>query len=314
MRKSIILLVVAVLASAFSVSAQGRRGLRLNEVMVVNDSNLVDDYGARSAWIELYNSTFAPLEISSVYLTTDRNNPKMYPVPLGDVNTEIPSRQHVVFFADGKPSRGTFHTNLQLVPGQENWIGIYDADGLTLIDQITIPANLPANASFARKVDGEGEGADAWEVRDGLTPDSYITPSSNNIIKAENPKIIRFSEEDKNGFGLTIMAMCIVFTALLVLCICFYFISKFAEKRSKQRKLAAHGIEMRQVPRAERPASGDSGEEIAAIVMALHEHLNAHDQESTVLTINKVRRAYSPWSSKIYNLREVPQRPMPRRR
>ena len=52
----------------------------------------------------------------------------------------------------------------------------------------------------------------------------------------------------------------------------------------------------------------DSGEAIAAIVMALHEHLDAHDRESTVLTINKVRRAYSPWNSKIYSLRELPRR------
>ena len=52
----------------------------------------------------------------------------------------------------------------------------------------------------------------------------------------------------------------------------------------------------------------DSGEEIAAIVMAIHEHFNAHDTESTILTINKVKRAYSPWSSKIYNLRTLPDR------
>lgn len=307
MRKSAFLLIVALLCTAMSVSAQGRRGLRINEVMVVNDSSLVDEYGARSAWIELFNSTYAPLEISSVYLTTDPRNKKMYPVPLGDVNTEIPARQHVVFFADGRPSRGTFHTNLSLTPGKDNWIGIYDADGLSLIDEITIPASLPAGASFARKVDGEGSSSADWEVRDGLSPDSYITPSSNNIIKAENPKIIRFSEKDKRGFGLTILAMCIVFTALLVLCICFYIISKIAEKRSKRRKMESQGLNARVVPRSDRP-SGDSGEEIAAIAMALHDHLNAHDNESTILTINKVRRAYSPWSSKIYNLRETPQR------
>lgn len=307
MKKSIILLLIAVMVGAMAASAQGRRGLRINEVMVVNDSNLVDDYGERSGWIELFNSTFAPLEISSVYLTTDSLQKKMYPVPLGDVDTEIPRRQHVVFFADGKPSRGTFHTNLTLVPGQDNWIGIYDADGLTLIDQVVIPASLPAGASYARKIDGEGTGADAWEVRTGLTPDDYITPAGNNVIKDENPKIIRFSEKDKNGFGLTIMAMCIVFTSLLVLCICFYIISKIAEKRSKRRKLASQGLKLSDVPRANRPAD-DSGEEIAAIVMALHDHLNAHDNESTILTINKVRRAYSPWSSKIYGLREIPQR------
>ncbi|MDE5785198.1 MAG: lamin tail domain-containing protein, partial [Duncaniella sp.] len=55
-------------------------------------------------------------------------------------------------------------------------------------------------------------------------------------------------------------------------------------------------------------AEGDSGEAIAAIVMALHEHLDAHDSENTVLTIKKLRRAYSPWNSKIYGLREIPNR------
>ena len=40
--------------------------------------------------------------------------------------------------------------------------------------------------------------------------------------------------------------------------------------------------------------------------MALHEHLDAHDRENTVLTINKVKRAYSPWNSKIYNMRHLP--------
>ena len=47
-----------------------------------------------------------------------------------------------------------------------------------------------------------------------------------------------------------------------------------------------------------------SGEEIAAISMALHLHFSAlHDLESGVLTIKKVSRAYSPWSSKIYSVR-----------
>ncbi|MDE6418620.1 MAG: OadG family protein, partial [Duncaniella sp.] len=40
----------------------------------------------------------------------------------------------------------------------------------------------------------------------------------------------------------------------------------------------------------------DSGEVIAAISMALRAHLEANDKETTVLTINKVRRTYSPSS------------------
>ncbi len=106
---------------------------------------------------------------------------------------------------------------------------------------------------------------------------------------------------------MTISAMLIVFSALLVLCICFYIINRVNAARSSCKKLEAQGINPVDVHPADRP-EGDSGEEIAAIALALYEHLNAHDRESAVLTINKVRRAYSPWNSHIYNMRQLPQR------
>ena len=289
------MLVVAAASAAFG---QGRKALSLNEVMVQNESSIVDDYGEHHGWIELFNSNFAPLEISSVYLTNDPFEPTKYPVPLGDVNTRIAKRQHVVFFADGQPDKGTFHTNFVLEPGKNNWIGIYDADGITLIDSITIPASLAADNSYARTVDGAGE----WAVRDGGV--AYITPSSANVIRDTNNKIEEFAERDANGFGMTVMAMCIVFSSLLVLCLCFYGIGKINSSISRLNKMRAHGVEKHEVEKGE--VAHDSGEEIAAIVMALHDHLDAHDTENTILTINKVKRAYSPWSSKIYGLREVP--------
>ncbi|MDE6062822.1 MAG: lamin tail domain-containing protein [Duncaniella sp.] len=128
MKKRLLTLLLVTLACVSAISAQGRRGLRINEVMIVNDStSVVDDFGRYPAWIELYNSTFAPLEISSVFLTNDRNNNTLYPVPLGDVNTEIPSRQHILFWSDGEPNKGTFHTNFTFTPGEDNYIAIYDA-------------------------------------------------------------------------------------------------------------------------------------------------------------------------------------------
>lgn len=308
MKKIFLTLIVAILAGGMSVLAQSRGGLRLNEVMVVNESSVVDDYGQHQAWIELFNSTFGPLEISSVYLTTDSTKPKMYPVPLGDVNTEIPPRQHVLFWADGQPDKGTFHTSLLLESGKDNWIGIYDADGKTLIDEVVVPASLLPDQSYARKIDGlklEANDADAWEVRDG-SPRLYITPSSNNIIKDTNSKVELFHEKDRSGAALTVMAMCIVFTALLVLCVCFIIINKIGSSVTRRNKMKAQGINPSEIDRKSRP-DHDSGEEIAAIVMALHEHLDAHDNEQAILTINKVKKAYSPWSSKIYSMRHLPK-------
>ena len=321
MKKKLLLILVAVVACATVVSAQGRRGLRINEVMVQNDSNFVDDYGHHTAWIELFNTTHAPLNIASVFLTNNRatldenlsskeRKAMMYAVPLGDVLTKIPKRQHVVFWADGRPTLGTFHTNFTLQPGQDNWIAIFDGDGHTLIDSVTVPATLGPDQSFARIEDGVDSedgvklGIEAWEIRDdseGLP----VTPSSNNKIRETNDKIDMFAEKDKNGVAMAIMAMGIVFSALLLLCICFYIISKIGERvssRNKTKTLSSSETEIHV------EKGHDSGEEIAAIAMALHEHLNAHDSENTVLTINKVKRAYSPWSSKIYGLRQLPQK------
>lgn len=297
MKKSLFIILIAILGFSIDASAQSRSGLKINEVMVINEDNAIDDFGQRHAWVELFNSTHAPLEISSVYITDDKSNPTKYPVPLGDVNTRIPKRQHVLFWADGCPSRGTFHLNFTLKPGQENWIGVYDADGITLIDEVTVPSSLASGQSYARSEDGKG----IWEVRNDIG-DKYITPSSNNVIRDVNNKIETFAKQDPHGFSMALMAMGVVFTSLLVLCLSFLLISKIGSAVARRNKRESHE-NATEVP----GAAADSGEEIAAIVMALHEHLDAHDKESTILTINKVRRSYSPWSSKIYGMRRMPK-------
>ena len=49
-----------------------------------------------------------------------------------------------------------------------------------------------------------------------------------------------------------------------------------------------------------------SGEENAAIAMALYQYFNElHDVESGVVTIKRVSRHYSPWSSKLYNMKNL---------
>lgn len=320
MKKKLSALLLVVMTCAVCATAQTRGALRINEIMVQNDSSVVDDYGCRTGWIELFNSSFAPLEISSVYITNNKDVLKiddaqerkklMYAVPLGDVNTKMPKRQHVIFWTDGLPTRGTFHTSFTLTPGEDNWVGIFDASAMNVIDSITVPASLASNTSYARAIDGkenEINPALTWEVRDNLTPTTYITPSSNNIITDSNTKVETFKTQDENGFAMTVMAMCIVFSALLLLCICFFVISKIGERISKSNKAKSHGTSVSEMPSGSHSAH-DSGEEIAAIVMALHEHLDAHDQENTILTINKVKKAYSPWSSKIYSMRETPRR------
>lgn len=301
--KSRIFLIIAALACSLAVSAQSRKALKISEVMVENNTSIEDEYGQRVGWIELYNSNFGPLEISSVFLTNDSLQPTKYPVPLGDLRTKVGKRQSVVFFADGKADNGTFHTNFTLTPGKDNWIGLYDADGKTLIDCVVVPASLPADASYAMVIE---DGEEIWQVRNGQNEKMYITPGGSNIINDTNNKIEKFANQDPHGFAMAAMAMCIVFSALLVLCLAFLAISKIGSFVSRSNKAKTHS-EDNDVTLAAKEVEHDSGEEIAAIVMALHQHLNAHDMENTILTINKVKRTYSPWNSKIYNMRQLPR-------
>jgi len=50
-------------------------------------------------------------------------------------------------------------------------------------------------------------------------------------------------------------------------------------------------------------------DEVAAIATALRLYTSAlHDRESEVLTILSIKRAYSPWNSKIHGLTQMPNR------
>lgn len=294
------------LFAAFMVSsvwAQGRKGLRINEVLVTNENNYQDDYGCQSAWIEIFNTTFGTVDVRSCYLTNDKNKPKKYPIPKGDVLTEMPPRQHVLFWADGKPNRGTFHVNFTLDPDKDNWIGLYDSNGRDLIDSVTVPAGIPTDHSYARYEDGVGH----WVIKGGNEQSGYVTPSTNNITLDKNVKIDMFTEHDPFGVGMAIMAMAIVFAGLLLLYLLFRLIGQISVLIKKRNAMRVHGISDKEEAK-EKGFGREAGEVYAAIAMALYQHLEAHDVEDTILTINKVKKAYSPWNSKIYSLREIPSK------
>lgn len=308
MNKKGLILFLLVVVCSIGVNAQSHKGLRINEVMVQNDANIVDEYGNRSAWIELYNSTRRTMNVSSVYLTTQRvaegeipNRDLMYLIPRGDKKTSIAHLQPVVLFADGMPSLGTLHASITLTPGAENYIAIYDSDGITKLDEVIVPADLPAGCTYARTattaeislLKGNTFSADDWTIKNG-TKGSETTPGENNYVIGANDKIEKFIKNDSHGFILTIMAMAIVFSALILLSICFFIfgnINKRINEREKAEKAAKRGKPVVQ----EQEVNADD-EIVAAIAMALYQHLNAHDEESNVLTF---KTRHSDWNSKI---------------
>lgn len=155
----------------------------------------------------------------------------------------------------------------------------------------------------------EAAGVPSEEVN--TIPESKIARTMTQAEKAQNVK-----ENDSWGGAITIIAMCIVLGALIILSLLFMGFGKISEKLLSKKKAAAQGKSIEDVEDHEDHV--DSGEAIAAIAMALAEHFNdQHDMESAILTIRRLRRAYSPWNSKIYNIRQNPEltkheaRPLP---
>ena len=279
--------------------------LILNEVLIENQTNFQDDYGVHSAWIEVFNQSYSSANLAA-YLLKVSNQPgdtATYFIPKGDVLTIVKPRQHALFWADGQPNRGTFHTNFVMDGSTDTWIGLFDS-GKNLVDQIVIPANtLQADQSYARVSDASKE----WEVK-GAVADKYVTPSTNNKTLDSNAKMEKFQQHDKAGIGMSITAMSVVFFGLILLYISFRLIGKFAVSLRRKNAMEAKDITCKQ--EAKEMKLGEApGEVIAAISLAMHEmQSDVHDVEDTVLTITRVKRSYSPWSSKIYTLREIPRR------
>lgn len=111
-----------------------------------------------------------------------------------------------------------------------------------------------------------------------------------------------FVKVDPFGIGMAFIAMGVVFSVLTIIFLTFKYISKVYRLnfRKKENTISSVNISMKQ---EQIPA-----ETSAAIALALHLfNAQQHDIDSLTLTINKVSRIYSPWSSKIYTLRQSPR-------
>ena len=224
------------LASTSAVMAQGAKNIRLNEVLTNNTASIVDEYGNREAWIELENTSFTTYNIRGMYLTTDRSvlDPKMSVperikrmsvIPNGDPRTQLGGRQHLVFFTNSNPFKGKLHLTLQVPMSEPVWIGFYNGNAVELIDSVTVPA-LAADQSYARH-------GNSWSVKSS----ENVTPTE-NFIATDETKDAKLKREDPYGFGITLLAMGIVFFCLAVLFLFFWLFGLIMRHIDTAKKVA----------------------------------------------------------------------------
>lgn len=111
-------------------------------------------------------------------------------------------------------------------------------------------------------------------------------------------------ENESFGIGSAFLTMIIVIAILIAMYLIFKLLSGLNTRDNRNKISKRKGVE---TSAAGSPES-ISGEVNAAIVMTLYLYQHdLHDVENTVLTIKKVSRTYSPWSSKIYGLNRFPK-------
>ena len=278
------------------IFGQGANNIRINEVLTINTESLIDEFGRTKPWVELANVSFSSYNIRGMYITTDRR--------VLDKNMSVPDRMklmsqipndemmklgvkgHIVFYLDSNPADGSRNLSAKVNEEKTTWIGLYNANAVTLIDSVTVPVLAP-NTSYARHIDG----SDKWVVKS----EDAVTPAISNYITVDETKVERLKREDPYGFGITVLSMGIVFSCLALLFVFFYLFGHFMFHISKRK--AEKEVENAEHPAPAPAASQKEDEDVymAVISMALRESAKGvHDNESNVITI---RHKNTNWSN-----------------
>ena len=234
MNKFGLLLGTLLLAGASMTHAQVEQSIKINEVMTSNTSNLQDEYGQREAWIEIANVSFTTYNVRGMFITTDRSvlDPqmsvpermkRMSAIPSGEPRTALSGRQHLILFCNSLPSKGSMHLSVPIDPSKPTWVGLYSGNATQLIDSVTVPV-IADNLSYARHKDGSAN----WVVKSA----EQVTPGISNMTDIVETKTAKLKREDPYGFGITVLAMGIVFFCLALLFVFFTLFGFFMKHRS----------------------------------------------------------------------------------
>ena len=231
-----------------------------------------------------------------MYITDDRANLKKYQLPKSNA-LKISANDFLIIYLD---TTKHFHPTVAPLSTETGYLALVLSDGRTIVDSLIYDPKLIKDGEFlSRTIDGSGD----WKITDISTPllsnDLKVYESPNEVVKRLDPY----------GIGISIICFVIVIIILIILYLAFYYLWKIKMPVAKTKKIEIQkeGEDFKTV--IIHNEEEISGEVLAAIGTALHLYLlSMHDYENGIITIKKVTKAYSPWSSKLYNLTPTPQK------
>jgi len=157
-----ILLLIQILAvSVICFAEQGDQAdipLVINELMASNSSVIQDPQGQYDDWIEIHNYGLEAIDMAGMYLTDNLSDSTKWRIPSNNTAaTTIPAGGYLLIWTDNDTTDAGLHANFKLSADGEE-IGLFDSDGITLIDSITF-SDQTADISYGRYPDA----GDYWQ-------------------------------------------------------------------------------------------------------------------------------------------------------
>jgi len=299
--------IITALLFAATLQAQNVIDLVISEVMVDNETSVLDDYGEHSAWIEIYNTSQGTVNFGGCYFSDDPSNLTKSPIVKGDNRTKIGPRQVALFYSNQEHTIGTFYINFPLREGMTLYF--VSNDGHTIIDSIDIPRGVPAGQSVSKFAD------DNKELIFDRTETAEPTPLSVNGKHNQKTRAEAIKAMDPHGWILTVVSVAIVFSALMILLLIYTFSGNiFSGKiqfKLPERKKKAPAKDAALTPEVAAAIAmaldaENGGEQEAAIAMALHLYLSeaVHDVEPGIITFAEASPA---WKDRTLGFRRRPR-------
>ncbi len=120
------------LINAAFINAQ----VTINELMASNENTIVDNAGAHSDWVELYNSGGTALDLAGYYLTDDYANLKKFRFTTTPGQVVVPANGYLLIWASSSVASGVNHTSFSLSASGEK-IALVLPDGQGIVDSLT---------------------------------------------------------------------------------------------------------------------------------------------------------------------------------
>ena len=295
------------MGAGIAASAQNVSDLIIAEVLPECDSTgILDGYGRRGGWIELFNTSQGTVNLGGCFLTNDRSNLKLSPIPKGDLKTLLGPRQSILFFASGNGGDGTFYTSF--IPAAGSTVYLVSNDGKTIVDSLCVPASLPAGKSAAKAA------TDLRQMEFTLMDEPAVpTPGMMNKHLSDESHSEKMARTDPHGLILSLTSISVVFGALALLWGLFTLLFKLLN-REKKSKPKARPVKVSDIPGEHAAAIAmaldmeSSGDEFAAVAAALHLYLSesVHDIEPDIITIRPSDS--SAWNNKSFTFRKSPKK------